>query len=302
MTFGGQTGEAEAGRILDACLEHGINFIDTANIYNQGASEEILGRLLKGRREKIVLASKVRGVMGPAADESGLSRAAVLKAIDESLRRLQTDYLDIYYLHQPDPAASIEETLDTMAEIVKAGKVRHLEVSNYASWQMAQIHAISERKGYAPPRVAQMMYNLVARGIEQEFLAFAKEYGVSIVAYNPLAGGILTGKQKRAEPLAGTRFDRNQMYLDRYWHPAFFDAVDELAVVAQKAGRSLVSLSLNWIMHHTATDVMILGASRLEQLTENLKALEEGPLSADTLEACDQVWAKLRGPTPKYNR
>ncbi|MCC6586712.1 MAG: aldo/keto reductase [Bryobacterales bacterium] len=302
MTFGGQTGEATSARILDVCLDHGINFIDTANIYNKGVSEEILGRLLKGKRDKIVLASKVRGAMGPGPDESGLSRAAILKAIDDSLRRLQTDYVDLYYLHQPDYNVPIEETLDTIAAIVKAGKVRNLAISNYAAWQVAQAHAISERKGYAPPRVAQMMYNLVARGLEQEFVPFAKEYGVSIVVYNPLAGGILTGKQQRQAPLPGTRFDNNQMYLDRYWRPEFFDAVDELAVVAEKAGRSLVSLSLNWLLHHTAADVIILGASRLEQLLENFKAAEEGPLTEDTLTACDEVWARLRGPSPKYNR
>jgi aryl-alcohol dehydrogenase-like predicted oxidoreductase len=147
-----------------------------------------------------------------------------------------------------------------------------------------------------------MMYNLIARNLENEFLAFAKEYGVATIVYNPLAGGMLTGKQQRQAPLPGTRFDNNQMYLDRYWHPAFFDAVDALASIARQAGRTLVSLSLNWLLHHTQTACVILGASRLEQLEENLKAAGEGPLTADTLAACDEVWFKLRGPAPKYNR
>jgi aryl-alcohol dehydrogenase-like predicted oxidoreductase len=302
MTFGSQTAEPEAARILDTCFAHGINFIDTANIYNRGLAEEMLGRLLKGRRHQVVLASKVRGAMGDAPDESGLSKPAVLKAIDGSLRRLQTDYLDLYYLHQPDWSVPIEETLDAIDIIRRAGKIRYLAVSNYAAWQVAQMHDISRRNSYPPPRVAQMMYNLIARNLENEFLAFAKEYGVATIVYNPLAGGMLTGKQQRQAPLPGTRFDNNQMYLDRYWHPAFFDAVDALASIARQAGRTLVSLSLNWLLHHTQTACVILGASRLEQLEENLKAAGEGPLTADTLAACDEVWFKLRGPAPKYNR
>lgn len=129
-----------------------------------------------------------------------------------------------------------------------------------------------------------------------------RELGVSTIVYNPLAGGLLTGKQQGGSPLPGTRFDNNQMYLDRYWHPAYFDAVDELAQVARRAERSLVSLSLNWLLHHTQADGVILGASRLEQLQENLKAANGGPLAAETSQACDAVWAKLRGVTPNYNR
>jgi aryl-alcohol dehydrogenase-like predicted oxidoreductase len=146
------------------------------------------------------------------------------------------------------------------------------------------------------------MYNLLARGIEQEYLPMCKELGISTVVYNPLAGGLLTGKQPRDIPLPGTRFDNNQMYLDRYWHPAYFDAVEELRQLARKAGRSLVSLSLNWLLHHTPADCLILGASKLEHLQENLKAASEGPLAAEILQTCDAVWATLRGVTPKYNR
>jgi len=146
------------------------------------------------------------------------------------------------------------------------------------------------------------MYNLLARGIEQEYIAFSKEFGIPMVVYNPLAGGMLTGKQQRSRPLPGTRFDNNQLYLDRYWHPAYFDAVDELLGVARQAGRSLVDISLNWLLHHTAADCVILGASRPEQLVENLDAFDRGPLTAETLAACDAVWQKLRGITPNYNR
>ena len=302
MTFGSQTDEPTGGRIIDYCLDEGINFLDTANVYNKGISEEFLGRILRGRRDKIVLASKCRGAMGDGPDEAGLSKAAIFKAIDDSLRRLQTDHVDIYYLHQPDYAVPIEETVEAVDALVKAGKVRYPAISNYAAWQVAQARDIAGRRGFQPIHVAQVMYNLVARGLEQEFVPFAKEYKVALVVYNPLAGGMLTGKQRREAPAAGTRFDGNKMYLDRYWHPAFFDAVDELAEIAQQAGRSLISLSLNWLLHHTDTASIILGASRLEQVEQNIAASREGKLTADVVERCDEVWAKLRGPSPRYNR
>jgi 1-deoxyxylulose-5-phosphate synthase len=302
MTFGSQVDEASARRIVDHSIEHGVNFFDTANVYNQGLSETIVGKVFKGRRDKIILASKVRGKMGDGPDQIGLSRAAIHRAIDESLKRLQTDYLDLYYLHLPDPAVPLEESLAAMDELVKAGKVRYPASSNYAGWQVTRMLWIAEKHGYTPARVTQPMLNLLARGIEQEYLPMCKELGVSTVVYNPLAGGLLTGKQRRGTPLAGTRFDGNQMYLNRYWHSEDFDAVDAFLEIATRAGRSPVSLALNWLLHHTPIDCVILGASRLEQLEENLRAMEEGPLTADTVAACDAVWQKLRGVTPVYNR
>jgi aryl-alcohol dehydrogenase-like predicted oxidoreductase len=302
MTIGGQTNEDEARRMIDTCLDAGIDFIDTANMYHVGKSEEVLGRILKGRRSKVILASKVRMKMGEEPDLSGLSRAAILRAIDDTLRRLDTDYLDLYYMHAPDWAVPIEETLETMNQLVKQGKVRFLANSNYAGWQVVEMLTISEKHGYQAPVISQPMYNLIARGIEQEYLPMCKRFGVSTIVYNPLAGGLLTGKHQRQSPLPGTRFDNNKLYLDRYWHDVDFDAVEELRAIAAKAGRSIVSLALNWIYHHTAADCIILGASRTDQLNENLKALEGGALDSDTLQACDQVWQKLRGPVPVYNR
>jgi aryl-alcohol dehydrogenase-like predicted oxidoreductase len=240
--------------------------------------------------------------MGEGADRRGLSRAAILRAIDESLTRLGADYLDLYYLHAPDYSVPLEETLATLDELVKAGKIRYPASSNYAAWQVERMLWLAERNGYQPAWITQPMYNLLARGIEQEYLPMCREFGVSTVVYNPLAGGLLTGKHPKQAPLAGSRFDDNQLYLDRYWHPAYFDAVADLRRVAEQAGRSLVSLSLNWLLHHTHVDCVILGASRLEQLEENFKAMEDGPLSQETLAVCDAVWAKLRGITPKYNR
>jgi aryl-alcohol dehydrogenase-like predicted oxidoreductase len=303
MTFGAQTDEATAQRIMDCCLDAGINFIDTANVYNGGAAETIVGKTLRGRRDKVIMASKVRGKMGGAPDEIGLSRTAIRKAIDASLTRLGTDYLDLYYLHMPDYDTPIEETLETMEELVRAGKLRFPAVSNYAAWQVAEILWICEKRGYHPYFISQPMYNLIARGIEDEYLPFCQRFGVAVVPYNPLAGGLLTGKHSRqGGPTPGTRFDGNKMYQARYWLDDDFAAVEELRSIAAEAGKTLVELALQWLLTQPAVDSIILGASRLEQLQENLKAAESARLDKSVLERCDAVWKRLRGVTPKYNR
>src|SRR5438045_1126164 len=215
MTFGSQVDEAAAVHIVDRCLDLGVNFFDTANVYNKGASETIVGKAFQGRRGKIILASKVYGKMGDGADESGLSRKAIERAVEESLRRLQTDYLDLYYLHQPDHAVPLEESLEAMERLVKQGKVRYPASSNYGGWQVCRMLWIAEKNGHKPATITQPMYNLLARGIEQEYLPMTKDLGVSTVVYNPLAGGMLTGKQKRDAPRKGTRFEGDAMYLGR---------------------------------------------------------------------------------------
>jgi aryl-alcohol dehydrogenase-like predicted oxidoreductase len=303
MTLGSQADETTARRIVDCCLDAGINFLDTANVYNRGAAETIVGKTLKGRRDKVILASKVRGKMGDAQDEEGLSRAAIRKAMDATLQRLGTDYVDLYYLHQPDYATPIEETLETMEELVRAGKVRFPAISNYAAWQVAEILWICEKRGYHSYFISQPMYNLIARGIEEEYIPCCQRFGVAVVPYNPLAGGLLTGKHARQSgPTPGTRFDGNKMYQDRYWHDDDFAAVEELRAIARDAGKTLVELSLQWLLTQQSVDSIILGASRLEQLQENLKAGEGGPLDSAVLASCDAVWKRLRGITPKYNR
>jgi aryl-alcohol dehydrogenase-like predicted oxidoreductase len=303
MTFGSQSDQAAAQRIVDTCIARGVNFFDTANVYNKGVSETILGKTLRGRRDRVVLASKVGFKMGDAPDESGLSRAAIRKAIDESLRRLGTDYLDLYYLHVPDHATPIEETLAAMDEVVRAGKVRYPACSNYAAWQVVRMFWIAERNGYRPPALSQPMYNLLARGIEQEYVAMCGQFGLSMAVYNPLAGGMLTGKQRRERPLPGTRFDNNKLYQDRYWHAAYFDAVDELSAAAAKSGRTLVDVALSWLLKHTAAQCVIFGATRMEHLEQNLAPFENPqPLAPELLAVCDSIWARLRGVTPIYNR
>jgi 1-deoxyxylulose-5-phosphate synthase len=164
------------------------------------------------------------------------------------------------------------------------------------------MHCISSKNGWPPPVVSQPMYNLLARGIEQEFLPMSKKFGVANVVFNPLAGGLLTGKHSADQPVAGSRFDNNKMYLDRYWHAEQLSAVEAVRGIAEKCGRSMISLALCWLLHHTTAECVILGASKLEQLDQNLRTAEEGPLDPQTVTALDQVWQRLRGVTPKYNR
>lgn len=302
MTFGNPVDEPGAIAMVDRAIDAGINFFDTANAYQSGLSETMLGHALRGRRQKCVVATKVWARMGDGPEDAGLSKRAILKAVEDSLRRLQTDYIDLYYLHQPDPAVPIEESLEAMHQLVQAGKVRHSASSNYGAWQITQMQWMAKERDFSPPTVSQSMYNLLARGLEQEFTPMAQQLGISIVAYNPLAGGLLTGKHQPRSIAPGTRFDNNKMYQDRYWHPQCFEAVARLGEIAHEAGRSLISLALCWLLHHTSVDCVILGASRVENLEQNLAAAGEGPLSPDTVAACDKVWQELRGPVPAYNR
>ena len=302
MTFGGQADAKTSLEMVNLCLDHGINFFDTANVYNAGAAETILGKAMQGRRDRFVVATKVAGKMGDAADQSGLSRAAIRRAIEDSLRRLRTDYVDLYYLHWPDYTVPLEESLEACGELVRRGAVRHLAVSNYASWQVCRLLWLADQKTLPPVTATQPMFNLLARGIETELLPMTREFGLATIVYNPLAGGLLTGKQTFEAPLPGTRFDLMKTYLDRYWHEANFTAVQELNAIARAANRSLVSLALNWVLHHSPVDCAILGASKLAHLQENLAALAEGALPVEAVAACDRVWERLRGPAPRYNR
>ena len=303
MTFGGQVSEADSIRMVDYCLEAGINFFDTANVYNGGQSETALGKALKGRRHKVVLATKVCFRMGPEPDDAGLQRAAIRKAINQSLSRLETDYIDLYYLHQPDWSTPIDETLAAMEELVQDGKVRYPATSNYASWQILQMLWYCENHGSVPPTVAQQMYSVLTRGIEDEYLTFSKEFKIGLVAYSPLAGGLLSGKHRSGDtPPPGTRFEINKLHLDRYWHTEYFEAVRVLSDIAKRSGMSLQELSFRWLLTQPAVDSIIVGASRMDQLQENLKAGQGPPLGDEVLKECDAVWARLRGITPRYNR
>jgi aryl-alcohol dehydrogenase (NADP+) len=302
MTLGAQVDAAVSRSMVDLALERGVNFLDTANVYNGGRAEELLGEIIAGRRDRFLIASKVGIKMADGPEDQGLSPSAIRKGIEGTLRRLRTDYVDLYYLHQPDYQMPLADSLAALDGLVRAGMVRHVACSNYASWQVCQMLWLAERNGWHPMQAVQPMYNLLARGIEQELLPACREFRLAVIPYNPLAGGLLTGKHSAERPVEDSRFTRMPLYRDRYWHDANFAAIQELTRLARESGRSLARLAVRWVLDRQAVTSVILGASRLEHLQENLAAADDPPLSADVLAACDAVWKQLRGTTPVYNR
>ncbi|MDR3191702.1 MAG: aldo/keto reductase [Treponema sp.] len=302
MMFGGQTNEPDSIAIMDYAFEQGVNFFDTANVYNQGESERIVGKWLKGRRDRMILATKVRGQMGKDPNDAGLSRRNILSAVEASLKRLDTDYIDIYYMHAPDYNTDIEESLDAMDSLVRAGKIRYVAVSNYAAWQMADILHICDKRGYAGPVISQNVYNLITRGLEAELAPFLKEHRIGMAIYNPIAGGFLAGKHRPGKPAENTRFANNQNYYDRYWSDENFGAVEKLAGIASGAGMSLLELSMKWCAAQPVVTSIISGVSRLEQIRQNIASLEGELPGKETLDACDEVWRSLAGTRFAYNR
>ncbi len=303
MMFGGQTDEKTSLAIMDYAFGAGVNVFDTANVYNAGESERITGLGLKGRRDKIVLATKVRGAMGDGPNDYGLGRRHILQALDASLARLGTDYVDIYYLHQPDYETPVEESLETMDTLVKAGKVRYVGISNYAAWQVADIMAICERRGFARPVITQNVYNLLTRGVEAELMPCIETHRIGMTVYNPIAAGLLTGKHKAAGPGENTRFANNKMYYDRFWSEENFAAVETLSAIAAEAGITLLELAMRWCMQPASVVSILSGVSKLEQIKQNLSLLDAGPLAADVLEKCNEVYPSLSvGGRFKYKR
>lgn len=303
MTFGAQMEEKDAIRAVDYALDHGINMVDTANKYADGKGEEILGKALSGgKRGRVVLCTKAGTVAYGGPNGKGLSRKHILEQVDISLTRMKTDYIDIFYLHQPDYATPIEETMDTVDHLARAGKILYLGVSNFAAWQVCQLHHYA-RSGRMPvPVVAQMVYNMLTRGIEQEFIPFAREYRLGTIAYNPLAAGFLTDKYADKQKLENTRFSLSKLYADRYWNQDNLTAWDDFHGIAVQAGIPLHELAMRWIISTGNVNAILLGFSRMEQLEANMQTLDSGPLSADIMEACDAVWKKLSGTRYNYNR
>jgi aryl-alcohol dehydrogenase-like predicted oxidoreductase len=302
MMFGGQTGEAEALSIMDYCYERGLNFWDTADMYNAGESERIVGKGLKGRREETVLATKVFYPVGNKLNNRGLNRRHIMESIDGSLRRLNTDYVDIYYMHAPDYETSLEETLDTLSCLVRSGKVRYLGVSNYASWQIADILGLCELKGFVKPVISQNIYNLLLRDVEQELIPCLKAHNMGMAVYNPIAGGFLTGKYKNRDKGTNTRFANQKNYSDRYWLEANFAAVEKFESIAKGQGLSLLELALRWCINRPSVNTLVGGVSRLEQIRQNIAALESTALPPETAAACDEVWLAMAGRRFAYNR
>lgn len=305
MTFGLQCNEHESIAILDASAEGGIDFLDTADVYplggdrtTAGRTEEILGRWLKGKRESYVLATKCVGQMGPKPWDQGMSRKHILDAIDASLKRLQTDYVDLYQLHGFDPHTPIDEALEALDTVVKSGKARYVGVSNWMAHRVARALGRSEVKNLVRIDSAQPRYNLLFRTFERDLLPLCEEEGVAVIPYNPLAGGLLTGKHNRASaPEQGTRFTVGRagaMYQTRYWHEREFDTIETLRAVAKDAGMSLTTLAVRWVMSNKAITAPIIGASRPEQLADNLAAGEKGALPDDLKKMLDEITAGWR--------
>jgi 1-deoxyxylulose-5-phosphate synthase len=284
MTFGLQSDESTAVAILDRAAEGGIDFLDTSDAYplggdlsTRGITEEILGRWLHRKRDRFIVATKCFAPTGPAPFDAGNSRKHILAAVDASLRRLQTDYIDLYQLHGYDRATPIDETLSALDDLVHAGKVRYIGCSNFLTYQLVRAIGRSETLRLARFDSVQPRYNLLFRQIEREMLPFCHEEGVGVIPYNPIAGGLLSGKHSRtAPPPEGTRFtlgNAAQNYQDRYWHDREFDTVDALRQLADKAGISLVTLAVAWVLSNPAITAPIIGASRPEQLDASLAAV-----------------------------
>ncbi|MEE1799511.1 aldo/keto reductase [Streptomyces sp. JV176] len=308
MTFGDTVDRAGAAAMLDTALDAGITGVDTANGYAGGESERILAELLPGRRDRIVLATKA-GI--PHPDQGGhapLSAAGMRAALEGSLKRLGTDHVDLFYLHQPDRATPIAETLTAVAEFAAEGKILALGVSNHSAWQIAELTRTADALGAPRPVVAQQLHNLLARRLEEEYVEYAKYAavtGLRTMVYNPLGGGLLTGRHTFSRTPDSGRFGDSRlaaMYRERYWDERLFAAVEQLTGIAAEAGVPLTELALRWLLDRPSTDALLLGGSRTEHLRANIAAAGAGPLPADVTAACDEVGAALRGPMPAYHR
>jgi len=285
MTFGGDCDETEARRVLDAALDGGINFVDTADIYASGRSEEILGRLLQGRRERVVLASKVRGRTGAGPEDEGLSRRHIRQAIEGSLRRLQTDWVDLYYAHWPDDAVPLGETLAALDELVHEGKARAIGLSNYEGPGIRAALRIAGESSLARLTAVQPHYHLLERRAEGEVLPLCLDEGLGVASYAPLAGGFLTGKYLSISAPAGTRLARDEERATRHLTEARLRAMRDLTHVASEAGMPPAHLAIGWVLGHPALTSAIIGARTATQLAELLGAGDVKPPEALRLQA-----------------
>jgi 1-deoxyxylulose-5-phosphate synthase len=304
MTFGFQCDEETSRQIMDASAEAGITFIDTADVYplgggleRVGRTEEIVGRWLNGRRDDYVVATKCVGATGPKPWQRGASRKHVLDAIDASLRRLGTDYVDLYQLHSPDPHTPIDETLEALDMVVRSGKARYVGCSNWLAYRVARALGRSEARNLVRFDSVQPRYNLLFRQIERDLLPLCLEDGIGVIPYNPIAGGLLTGKHDRSgQPEEGTRFtlgSAGNIYKDRYWHEGQFETVEEIRAVAKEAGLSMTTMAVAWVLANPAVTSPIIGASRPSQLVDTIAAVDV-QLDSDLMERLDSLTSEYR--------
>ena len=305
MNFGKRTPAKESEVIIQRALERGVSIFDTANVYNEGESERILGRALRPVRDSVLVASKV-GLARLAGKPEGLSASAIQKGLEASLARLRTEYLDVYYLHAPDPKTPIAETLDAMHALLESGKVRAWGVSNYSSWQVLEMLTLADARKMPPPVISQVIYNLLIRQIEIEYVAFSRHVGLHTTTYNALAGGLLTGRYARETPLEsagmkGTRFDSNALYQRRYWSPRMFDLVDLLKPIAEPLGLSLVELSYAWLASRPVVDSILVGPVTAAHLDAAMDACAL-TLPPDAAKRIDEAYRDWLGTDTNYVR
>ena len=310
MTFGLQVDEERSREILDDAADKGVTFLDVADVYplggdltTVGRTEEIVGRWLGGRRDDYVVATKCYGPMGSRPWQAGSSRRHIMDAIDGSLRRLQTDFVDLYQLHFDDRTVPLDETLSALDDLVRAGKVRYIGCSNFLAYRVARAIGRSETLGLARFVSVQPRYNLVFREFERELFPLCLDEGIGVIPYNPIAGGLLSGKHDRsAPPEEGTRFtlgNAGRVYQDRYWHDRVFDTVDELAKLADEAGLGMPTMAVAWVLRNPAITAAIVGASRREQLDDTIAAVD-APLDDDLAQRLDELTAEYRrGDAPR---
>ncbi len=307
MIFGSQVDEPSSVKIIKRAVDLGVNFIDTANTYNDGKTEEIVGKAIKGLREELVIATKVRHRTGKGPNDEGLSRKHILHAVEESLRRLDTHYIDIYYVHRPsnvggqgflpEEPVPMEETLGTLTDLVRSGKVRYIGCSNFPAWLLCKSLWTSSLRGFESYSVIQPRYNLFEREIEREIIPLCLDQGTGIVPYSPLAGGVLTGKYRLGlSPPAGSRGALDPTYIERHhWNDPvnlkILRGVEELSVELK---RPMAQIALAWILSNPAITSPIVGASDIQQLENNLAATELS-LNRTDLEKLDKL-SPIRGP------
>ncbi len=301
MNFGKRTTPAESERIVRRALERGVAVFDTANSYNAGESERILGRALGRDRERITLSTKAGLGVNPGRPE-GLSPEAMRRALEASLERLGTDHVDVFYLHVPDRKTPIEQTLDGVAELLASGRVRAWGASNYASWELLEMRTIAASRGLAAPVVTQLLYNVLHRELDIEYFAFARRYPIQTLAYNALAGGLLSGQHKfEASPEKGSRFDGNAMYRRRFWTREMFSRVEQVAEVARGEGLTLVELAYAWLASRPGVDSILVGPGTAPHLDAALSAIDR-TISEEARAKLDELARGWLGSDTHYVR
>lgn len=273
MSFGGDADEATSAALFKRCREVGINFFDCANAYAGGRSEEILGNLMAAERNELVITSKVASPMGKGVNDRGLSRRHIMLQVEASLRRLQTDRLDLLFVHHFDPDTAMEETLRALDDLVAQGKVLYLGVSNWSAWQIAKAHGIAAGAGLARFECIQPMYNLTKRQAEVEILPFALSEQVGVIPYSPLGGGLLSGKYSTSTRPDSGRLVQNKMYAKRYGDDLYYEVAERFTAYAQERGVHPATLAVAWVMHHLAITAPIVGARNVTQLEASLDAI-----------------------------